>query len=101
MELHAVDFDRNQSDSMELDIESSIQIKCLTPPFSHKVRHHKEDEKKEQQTSDLILEGGLHAPHPALSFGIYISSQSPLYTQLNKEFLDLRQSTHTTEAVPV
>ncbi|KAF1376736.1 hypothetical protein PFLUV_G00214560 [Perca fluviatilis] len=56
-----------------------------------KVRHHKEDEKKGQQTSDLILEGGLHAPHPALSFGIYISSQIPLYTPLDKESTLQRQ----------
>lgn len=40
--------------------------KCLTPPFSQKVRHHKVDEKNGLQASDLILEGGLHAPHPAL-----------------------------------
>ncbi|KAK9531419.1 hypothetical protein VZT92_010846 [Zoarces viviparus] len=29
-----------------------------------KVRHHKEDEKKGQQTSDLILEGGCMLPPP-------------------------------------
>lgn len=65
---------------------------CLTPFLSlTRSWHHKEDEKNGQQTSDLILEGGLHAPHPALSFGIYISSQIPLYTQLNKEFFSHRQ----------
>ncbi|KAG7222706.1 hypothetical protein INR49_026315 [Caranx melampygus] len=41
MELHAVDFDRNHSDSTEL------------------VRQPKEDEKNGQQSSDLILDGGL------------------------------------------
>lgn len=46
------------------------------------VPHPTEGEKNGQQTSDLILEGGLHVPHPALSAGIYISSQIPLYTQL-------------------
>lgn len=44
------------------------------------------EEKNGQKSSDLNQEGGLHAPHPALSSGIYISSQIPLYTQLNKEF---------------
>lgn len=65
--------------------------KCLTPRFSHKVLRPKEDEKNGQQTSDLILEGGLHAPHLALSFGIYISCQILLYTQLSKESLNNRQ----------
>lgn len=41
-----------------------------------------EDEKNGLQTSDLILEGGLHVPHPALSSGIYVSSHIPLSTQL-------------------
>lgn len=41
-----------------------------------------EDAKNGLQASDLILEGGLHVPHPALSSGIYVSSHIPLNTQL-------------------
>lgn len=61
------------------------------PCATDQVWYRKEDEKNGQETSDLIVEGGLRAPHPALSVGIYISSQIPLYTQLNKEFLSHRQ----------
>lgn len=70
---------------------------CLTAPFFHKVWHHKEEDKNVQQTSDLILQGVLHALHPALSLRIYISHKNS--SQFNKEPLRHLQWNHTTEAI--
>lgn len=46
------------------------------PSFFSQGLAPEEDERNGQQTSDLILEGGLHVPHPARPFRIYISPKN-------------------------